>query len=62
MRDEDDSSRRPAAHVVGAPLDTLSVEEIDARIALLTREIERLRAAQAAKKTAREVAGSVFKF
>lgn len=62
MRDEDDHLRRPVTHTVGESLDTLSVEEIGARIALLTREIDRLEAARTAKNAAREAAGSIFKF
>lgn len=62
MRDDDDQPRRPVTHVVGEVLDTLSVEEITARIALLTREIERLESARTAKHAARDAAGSIFKF
>lgn len=62
MTDQDDRPLRPATHTVGESLDTLSVEEIGARIALLTREIERLEAARRAKTAARAAAGSIFKF
>lgn len=62
MRDDDDQPRSPVTHTVGEALDTLSVEEIGIRISLLTREIERLEAARAAKKSALDAAGSIFKF
>ncbi len=61
MRDEDEKPLRPASHAIGESLDRLSVEEIAARIALLTREIARLEAAGRAKTAAREAAGSIFK-
>ncbi|MCJ2034695.1 DUF1192 domain-containing protein [Methylobacterium sp. J-068] len=62
MRDEDESrSRDSAAHRVGEPLDTLSMEDLEARIALLVSEIARLEAARDAKKAALERAGSIFR-
>lgn len=62
MRDDDDQPRRPVTHTLGDPLDTLSVEEIDARLVLLAREVARLEAARTAKKAALDAAGSIFKF
>jgi uncharacterized small protein (DUF1192 family) len=62
MRDDDDRPTRQAiAHRVGEPLDTLSVEDLDERIALLRTEVERLEAARLAKKEALERAGSLFR-
>ena len=52
---------KPAAHVVGENLDALSVGELDARIALLHEEIERLRAARAAREASRLAAEQAFR-
>ncbi|NEU13991.1 DUF1192 domain-containing protein [Methylobacterium sp. BTF04] len=62
MMDDEDRPRRPVTHTVGEALDALSVEEIGDRIALLTREIERLQATRSTKEAARDIAGSIFKF
>ena len=53
--------RRATTHELGAKLDDLSVEELGERIALLRQEIDRLEAAKAAKRAARDEAGSIFK-
>lgn len=47
--------------VVGSDLSTLSVDEIEARIAALKAEIRRLEAALAGKQASRAAADSVFK-
>ncbi len=60
MKDEEEP-RRPASVVVGAPLDDLSVGELDLRIGLLRAEIARLEAAKAAKQAAAAAALSFFK-
>lgn len=59
---DDEERKRPRTHDIGMPLDTLSIEELDARIALLSGEIERLRAAIDAKGDSRKAADAVFKF
>ena len=59
--DEDDR-KKPIAHEVGMPIDTMSVEELSQRIALLEAEIARLRQAIAARQQSRSVADSLFKF
>ncbi|TXN00382.1 DUF1192 domain-containing protein [Methylobacterium sp. WL103] len=61
MRDDDEQVKRPVHHEVGQPLDTLSVDEIDHRIALLTAEIRRLEAARTAKQDALGAADAFFK-
>jgi uncharacterized small protein (DUF1192 family) len=65
-KDDDDPfglapKKAPPAHEVGQPLDTLSVAELDERIALLKQEIERLAAARDAKDASRRAADAFFK-
>ena len=61
-RDEEPTApKAPARHEVGAPLDTLSVEELRSRIMLLREEIDRLEAAAAAKEASRHAADAFFK-
>ncbi|MFC3703786.1 DUF1192 domain-containing protein [Devosia honganensis] len=52
---------KPTHHEVGAVLDGLSVEELEARIALLEEEIVRLRGAIAARGDSRKAAEAAFK-
>ena len=54
-------AERPKAHVLGEDLSTLSLEEIDHRVALLEAEIARLRDAHAAKSASRDAAAAFFK-
>jgi len=60
--DDDDIVRRLKNHEVGMPLDSMSVDELTARIRLLEQEIERLQAAVDARKKTRSAADSIFKF
>lgn len=53
--------KKPSTHEIGQDLSTLSVHEIDERIALLEAEIARLHAARTAKEASRHSAESVFK-
>jgi uncharacterized small protein (DUF1192 family) len=53
--------RKPAGHEIGQDLSALSLHELDERIALLEREIERIRIARGAKEATREAAGAFFK-
>jgi uncharacterized small protein (DUF1192 family) len=58
----DELSRpRLLAHEVGQDLATLSIGDLDERIELLEREIERLREMRARKAASREAAGAFFK-
>ncbi len=59
----DDEPRRKGggAHVLGEPLDDVSVRELDERISLLRAEIERLEVAKRAKLAASDHAASIFK-
>jgi uncharacterized small protein (DUF1192 family) len=59
--DEDDRAKKLVAHEVGMPIDTMSVDELEHRIGLLSGEIERLRAAIAARRQTRSAADSLFK-
>ena len=58
---QDEDQPPPPAHRIGEALDTLSVDELRARIALLRDEIARLDAAVAAKQAVRGAAEAVFK-
>ena len=49
------------AHEIGQPLDTLSLADLDERIALLRSEIARIEAAKAAKQAAQGAADAFFK-
>lgn len=64
-RDEDEffAARKPppSQHVVGEPLDTLSVGDLTERINLLRAEIERLEAARSNKDSSRAAAAAFFK-
>ncbi|MNY43581.1 hypothetical protein D3C86_1785550 [compost metagenome] len=59
---EEEERKRPVSHEVGMGLDSLSVAELEDRIALLEGEIARLRAAIAAKGDSRKAAEAAFKF
>lgn len=59
---DDDAVKKPRGHEVGMPIDSMSVEELTERIAMLEGEIERLRAAIAARQKHKTEAASVFKF
>lgn len=49
------------AHEIGQALDTLSLTDLDARIALLRAEIVRIEAARTAKQAAQSAADAFFK-
>jgi uncharacterized small protein (DUF1192 family) len=59
--DDDDRPKKKITHEIGQDLYLLSVKELEERIALLTEEIERLRAAIGSKQSSRSVADSFFK-
>lgn len=58
---EDDRPRKKLAHEIGQDLSALSLEEIEARIAVLQAEVERLREAGAAKGASRQAADAFFR-
>jgi len=59
---DDDAIKKPKSHEVGMPIDTMSVGELEERIALLKGEITRLEQAIGARKNTRATADSLFKF
>mgnify|MGYP001138664061 CR=1 FL=1 len=59
--DDDDRPQPKATHEIGQDLSLLSVEELEARIALLVAETERLRAAATLKRATRAAADRFFK-
>ena len=61
MRDDDERPHKAVAHEIGQPLDTLSLSDLDARLALLRDEIARIEAARAAKQAAQGAADAFFK-
>jgi uncharacterized small protein (DUF1192 family) len=58
---DDEAAKPPRGHEVGAPIDTLSIDELEARIALLQEEIARLQGAIEARRQTKAAADSVFK-
>jgi uncharacterized small protein (DUF1192 family) len=58
---EEQTRLAPRGLDVGQDLSMLSIDEIDERIALLEREIERLREARSRKEQSREAASAFFK-
>ncbi|MGB3273883.1 MAG: DUF1192 domain-containing protein [Xanthobacteraceae bacterium] len=61
VNDDDNAPRRKTAHEIGQDLSLLSVEELEARIALLASEIERLEAAAVARRATRDAAERLFR-
>ncbi|ACL60219.1 DUF1192 domain-containing protein [Methylobacterium nodulans] len=61
LTDDDRPRPAPAAHVIGQDLTALSIADLDARIALLRREIERLEEARRHREASQEAARAVFK-
>jgi uncharacterized small protein (DUF1192 family) len=58
---EDEPVKKSKGHEVGMPIDTLSVSELEERIAMLESEIARLRDAIAARQQTKAAADSIFK-
>jgi uncharacterized small protein (DUF1192 family) len=61
LTDEDDRPRPKVTHEIGQDLTLLSVAELEARIALMRGEIERLEADIARKRSTRTAADQFFK-
>jgi uncharacterized small protein (DUF1192 family) len=58
---DDNEVRKPKGHEVGMNIDAMSVEELTDRIALLEREIARLKAAIEARQKTKSAADALFK-
>lgn len=58
---DDDPPRKPPVHEIGSDLSSLSVHELEERIALLKDEIIRLEAAIEARGKTKNAAESVFR-
>lgn len=52
---------KPEAHVIGQDLSTLSIDELQERVELLSREIDRLQQAKQQKQASKSAADSFFK-
>jgi uncharacterized small protein (DUF1192 family) len=59
--DADEPRKIIRTHEVGMPIDTMSVDELSERIAMLEAEIARLRAAIEARQKSKNAAESIFK-
>lgn len=59
--DEDDAPKPNISHQVGEDLSSLSLEELEERIALLISEIDRLEQEKQSKQSSFAAADSVFK-
>jgi uncharacterized small protein (DUF1192 family) len=59
--DDDDRPKQKVTHEIGQDLALLSVEELDARVALLKDEIARLEADMVKKRATRAAADQFFK-
>ncbi|MDE3875384.1 DUF1192 family protein [Sinorhizobium meliloti] len=58
---DEDQPKKKTEHDVGSDLSLLSVDELNARIALLTEEIARLEAERNRKSASRSAAESLFR-
>ena len=58
----DEEIKKPKGHEVGMPIDTMSMEELNERTALLEDEIRRLREAINDRGATRKAADAAFKF
>jgi uncharacterized small protein (DUF1192 family) len=61
MFDDDKPLRKTRTHEVGMAIDSMSVDELNERIALLRGEIARLEAAVESRQDSRQQADSIFK-
>lgn len=58
---EDEPEKKPLAHEIGCDLSLISVDELQERIALLQREIERLETEKSSKEKSKNAAESLFR-
>ena len=59
--DDEDRPKKKIQHEIGQDLSTLSIVEIDERIEVLEREIERLREARGRKEASKDAASAFFR-
>lgn len=59
--EEDRPRPKPAAHVIGQDLSTLSLDELAERTVMLREEIARIEAAMAKKRASAAAADAVFR-
>lgn len=59
--DNDDLPKLKRDHIVGENLDTISVDELNARVAILAAEIKRLEAEVVKKQSSKSAADAFFK-
>ena len=59
--EDDDRPRKKITHEIGQDLHLLSADDLAERIALLTSEIERLKADMAKKRASKDAASAFFK-
>lgn len=59
--DENEVRKKKGAHEIGEDLASLSLEELEARVALLKLEIARLEAAMTAKRASASAAAAFFR-
>ncbi|MCJ8519572.1 uncharacterized small protein (DUF1192 family) [Pseudorhizobium tarimense] len=59
--DDDRPIKRPVSHEIGSDLSSLSVEDLEHRIALLQSEVARLQADKKRKAAGRRAADSFFR-
>jgi uncharacterized small protein (DUF1192 family) len=59
--EDDDKPRKKISHEIGQDLSLLSVGDVEDRVAMLSAEIERLKADAAKKRASRDAANAFFK-
>lgn len=58
---DEDAPKKKLAHEIGCDLSMISVDELEARVAMLRKEIERLEVEIKAKSASKSAAESLFK-
>ncbi|SDB02808.1 DUF1192 domain-containing protein [Bauldia litoralis] len=61
MPEDSAPPKKPAGHIVGEDLATLSLDELAERVVLLREEVTRIEAAIEAKRASADAAASFFK-
>lgn len=58
---DEDAPKKKLAHEIGCDISMISVDELEARVAMLRKEIERLEVEIKAKSASKSAAESLFK-